>query len=153
MVLNLNSFCKRSYPAILLILLAGELVYANTFRVPFVLDDHLWITHNDFIKSLGTFCANYSRYSTRFIALLTLALNYHYGGLSVIGYHVVNLIIHLLTALFVYTLLRLTFHTPYFRIQRPIANSKLKTPLCFIPLFAALLFVVHPVQTEAVTYV
>lgn len=164
MVLNLNFFCRRSYPAILLILLAGITVYANTFHVPFLLDDHLWITHNEFIKRLDIFFSNSSKYNSRFVGLFTLALNFHFGGFNVTGYHVINLIIHLLTALMVYVLLRLTFRAPYFQMQveQPVqveneTGAAVKDlplqPSSFIPLFAALLFVVHPVQTQAVTYI
>ena len=164
MVFNVNGLCKRSIPGVSFIMAAGILVYANTFHVPFTFDDHLWITLNSDIKSLADFYTNVTAYNTnasRFIGYLTLALNYHFGGLDVTGYHVVNLAIHLLTSLLVYILLRLTLCTPYFQQDhhRPETETldpshpALFSPSCFIPLFAALLFVVHPVQTQAVTYV
>jgi tetratricopeptide (TPR) repeat protein len=162
--LNLNLLCKRSFPALFLVLLAGILVYVNTFHVPFVLDDNTSIVRNPVIKNLENFYANSSGYEflpNRYLAFLTFALNYHFGGLSVTGYHVVNLLIHLVTALLVFALLRLTFRTPYFlgeeRDSRPKAqgsrHSAFLAPSFFIPLFAVLLFVIHPVQTQAVTYI
>jgi tetratricopeptide (TPR) repeat protein len=172
-VIKFNFFFKQPFPLILLILLAGIIVYANTFGVPFVLDDHLVLTDNDIIKNLGYFLtssAGYESSPTRFIGYLTFALNYHFGGLDVTGYHVVNLFIHLMSALLVYALLRLTFQTPYFQVQTSsprisvhpqssaesyadTPNPSFLTPYGFIPLFGALFFVVHPVQTQAVTYV
>ncbi|MBE0598461.1 MAG: tetratricopeptide repeat protein [Desulfuromonadales bacterium] len=143
----LNYLFNRGLVAVLLILAAGIIVYSNTFNVPFILDDLHSITENSGIQNLNQFYA----IPTRTIAYLTLALNYHFGGLEVTGYHLVNLLIHLITALLVYALLRLTFQTPYFRNADPTQNSKLKTQN-FIPLFAALLFVTHPIQTQAVTY-
>jgi len=158
MFLSLNFLCRRPFQAILLILLAGVLVYSNTFRVPFLLDDNVWIHQNDIIKNLANFLTSsvaYEYIPGRFIGCLTLALNYHFGGLNVVSYHVVNLLIHLSTALLVYLLVLLTLGTPFFTRQRaPGRPVSLDTwSHCFIPLFAALLFVVHPVQTESVTYI
>jgi len=163
--LNLKFFNKYSFSAILLILLTGSIIYANTFHVPFALDDETSIVQNAVIKNLDNFYANSSGFEflpNRCVAYFTFALNYHLGGLDVAGYHVFNLVIHLLTALLVYALLRLTFHTPFFQGQSPRSRvPDQKTPYStlglqpetFIPLFAALLFVAHPVQTQAVTYI
>ena len=159
-----NSLCRRLLP-ILLILLAGSIVYANTFRVPFILDDQATIIRDTFVHDLDNFrpdAIDSKLEHPRWFSYLTFALNYHFGGLDVTGYHAVNLCIHLLAALLVYALLRLTFRTPYFqvevrgprsKVQGPDPHFSLLTPQCFIPLFAALLFVVHPVHTQAVTYV
>jgi tetratricopeptide (TPR) repeat protein len=161
----MNFLCRSRLPAILLVLLAGIIVYANTFQVPFVLDDETSIVNNAVIRSLENFYANSTGYEylpNRYVAFWTFALNYHFGGLNVSGFHAVNLLIHLVGGLLVYTLLRLTFRTPYFREQVPGPGSKVQglsphssllAPHSFIPLFAALLFVVHPVQTQAVTYI
>jgi Flp pilus assembly protein TadD len=148
--------------------LTGIIVYANTFQVPFLLDDERSITQNDVIKSLANFYANSSGYDfvpNRFVCYLTFALNYHFGGLNITGFHVTNLLIHLIASLLVYALLRLTFRTPYFLgetegsgsgspgLADPLPSAFSLQPSAFIPLFAALLFVVHPIQTQAVTYV
>ena len=159
MFLKNPAFLSRTLPAVLLILLAGCIVYSNSFQVPFVLDDKQSIVANADIRNLN----NLPLGSTRFVGYLTFALNYHFGGLDVTGYHVVNLLIHLACALLVYALLRLTFQTPYFSASfdvhqgaRPGDAASQSQPLrasSFIPLMAALLFVVHPVQTQAVTYI
>jgi hypothetical protein len=187
MILNANFFSKQSAPALLMILAAGFIVYANTFQAPFVLDDKRSIIQNDVIQNLDNYYANRTGFDfvpNRFVVYLTFALNYHFGGLDVTGYHVVNLLIHLLTALLVYALLRLTFRTPYFQdrtekqpIQVEEASGTVQSqrntvfpqsspqsqsdlpatfslqPSTLIPLFGALIFVVHPVQTQAVTYI
>jgi len=165
MFLNINALSRRPFVAILLILLAGTAVYANIFHVPFVLDDARSIIDNPVIKNLANFYANSSGYEylpNRVVAFLTFALNYHFGGLAVSGYHAVNLFIHLVTAILVYALLSLTLKTPFFSGRESVVWSqdsgvKPQTsnlePRTWIPLFAALLFVTHPVQTQAVTYV
>jgi hypothetical protein len=122
MTLKMNFLCNRWLPAILLILSAGIIVYANTFQVPFVFDDPVSIVQNDVIRSLDNFFANSSGYEflpNRYVAYLTFALNYQFGELDLFGYHAVNLTIHLACALLVYTLLRLTFRTPYFQVTGP----------------------------------
>ena len=153
---------------ILLIILCGTLAYSNTFSVPFLFDDFPNIVENPLIQNFRLlvnpvpYCSGISPQAgeyaacssimTRYIGYLTFALNYRMGGLSVTGYHVVNLMIHLASALLVYLLVALTFQTPYYARFRgkgpfnPGASS-------LIALFVSLLFVSHPIQTQAVTYI
>ncbi len=83
----------------------------------------------------------------RYVGYLTFALNYKLHGLDVTGYHIVNIAIHILNALLIYLLIILTFKTPF------LAMSKLKEQSKYIALLTSLIFVSHPVQTEAVTYI
>lgn len=135
------------YPLIILIL--GLLAYANTFGVPFTLDDLTSISENQVIKDIANYFPGGSGYDfvpRRWFGYLTFALNYHLGGLDVTGYHAVNLAIHLGTALLVYALVLLTFRTPHLISSRLLVHART------VALFSALLFVAHPVQTQAVTY-
>ena len=112
--------------------------------------------------------------SRRFIGYLSFALDYRLWGLDVTGYHAVNLAIHILNSILVYFLVLLTFRTPYFNGQRSAISDQqsgdsrftihdsrsvdhspftIYDSRSFIALFSALLFVAHPVQTQAVTYV
>ncbi len=155
----MNFFVKRTLPSIFLILLAGIIVYSNTLEAPFTFDDQHSIIQNKVVESPGNVLYGYKLglqfVLNRPISYLTFALNYQFGGLDVTGYHVVNLIIHLMSALLVYAVLRLTFYTPFCK-DRGLGTSKQHSYTSaeyFIPLFAALLFVVHPIQTQAVTYI
>jgi len=135
---------------LLLILALGVLAYSNSFGVPFVLDDLESITRNETIRDLGNFLpggSGYDFHPRRWVGYLSFALNHHFGELHVFGYHLVNLLIHLTAALLVYALTRLSFRTPV------LAASRLAPRADTLALLAALLFVVHPVQTQAVTYV
>jgi len=137
---------------IFLIAALGFLVYSNTFHSSFHWDDSPQIADNPVITSLENFTSNTRGYDfnpRRFMGYLTFALNYYVGGGSVIGYHVVNLGIHLINAFLVYFLVLLTFKTPAMR-QSASATGP---PPFLIALFSALLFVSHPLQTEAVTYI
>ena len=151
---------------ICLITILGILAYSNTFQVPFVFDDESSITQHHVIKNLHDYIFAGSEYRNnpnynprRFIGYLTVALNYHWGGINVTGYHIFNLAVHITTALLVYVLVRLTLRTPFFGERGPRIGDPEKLyhalPIVHrlpLPLLAALLFVSHPVQTQAVTY-
>ena len=141
----------RPLVQMLVIALVAFVAYSNSFRVPFVFDDKPSITENVVIQGLENFFTNWSGYDflpNRFIGYLTFAFNHEIGGLNVSGYHVVNLAIHIVNALLVYALVRLTMKTPFFG-SRPQVPS----PESLVPVLAALLFVSHPIQTQAVTYI
>jgi tetratricopeptide (TPR) repeat protein len=143
-----------------LIILVGSLVYAGTLDVPFQYDDTVYIVENPLIKNLEHFgdlssheidreqdvnnisFFRHLNFKLRYVGHLSFALNYMFGGLDVRGYHIVNLIIHLANALLVYVLVRLV-----------LADFMLAVPRGTVALFSALLFVSHPVQTQAVTYI
>lgn len=133
-----------------LIVLLGFLVYSKTFHAPFVFDDEPSILENPVIKKMGNFFLNATGYEynpRRFIGYLTIAMNYAFGVFDVTGYHIFNLVVHIANALLVYALIVLTFRTPYMR------NCSRSLSWRAIALFTAALFVVHPIQTEAVTFI
>lgn len=146
----LKSLVSKPAFHLLLIALVGLIAYSNSFHVPFILDDEGSIVKNNVIKNLHRFLYvdGYTYNPRRFLGYLTVALNYRFGGLDVTGYHAVNLAIHIGSASLTYLLARLTLATPFFRREGEPAQAS-----AFIPLFAALLFVAHPIQTQAVTYV
>ena len=86
-------------------------------------------------------------FPARAFGLLTFVLNYQFHGLDVTGYHVVNLIIHILTSCIVYWLVSLILSSPVMQTDRISKHKKI------IAGFSALLFIAHPVQTQAVTYI
>lgn len=151
----LTTLHQKSVVHILLILLLGLLVYSNTFYVPFQWDEEKSIIKNPFLKDFSHFFnlskaqghELYESLKTRYIGYLTFALNYKINGFNVLGYHIVNITIHLLNALLVYLLVILTFKTPFLKESGLSKHSK------YIGLFSSLLFVGHPIQTEAVTYI
>ena len=140
---------------ILLILVIGIIAYSNTFHVPFQWDDLTYIGENSMVRQPHYFFEPekakglqfYNHVVQRYITYLSFALNYAIHGFSVTGYHILNLIIHLLNALLVYFLVSLTFRTPV------IGKSTIKDKAELAALFAAAMFVSHPLQTMAVTYI
>jgi Flp pilus assembly protein TadD len=131
-----------------IVALTATAVYVNTVGNGPVLDDGWVIFDNSLIKSLSNIPrifhepynvalsgANGGLY--RPVTLLTYALNYAFGGSNVVGYHLVNVALHVLCSLAVLELARLF-------VGRSRAGAA-------APLVAALLFALHPVHVEAVT--
>jgi len=133
--------------SILLISCLGLIVYSNTFHNSFHYDDVRSITDNLSIRSFHNLLSIWEFYPCRFITFLSFTLNYHFNGLNVLGYHLFNLGVHLISAILVWWLTLLTFYTPAMKTEKINDNVNL------IALFAGLLFVSHPLQTEAVTYI
>ena len=120
----------------LLLACTGAAVYARTFGVPFVFDDAHAIVQNLRIREWSTDLLR----SDRPLVEVTLALNYALGGLHVFGYHAVNLFLHIACGLLVYDVVRRTFR----------ATATLRGREDDAACFAALVFLVHPLQTESV---
>ncbi len=135
------------FSALVVVLFAGLFSYSNSFGVPFVLDDVTSILTNPLVKQFDF------RLKTRIFGDLSFALNYQMGGLNPAGYHVVNLGLHLLNAGLVYLLVQMIFRTPLLRDLFTNQHKNYLNPSMFIGFGAALLFVTHPLQTQAVTYV
>lgn len=153
--ISFHNFITKTPFQISLIAIIGLIAYSNTFQVPFFFDDATNIFWNPIIKNLDNFFFSTEAYKynpRRFVGYLTFALNYHFGGSNVLGYHIVNLCIHIINAILVFLLVRLTFKTPYFTTAQHEKNDSPFT-INHIALFSGLLFVAHPLATQAVTYI
>ena len=86
---------------------------------------------------------------------LSFAINYAFGGLDVRGYHLVNLALHLLCGLLVFGIVRRTLELPSLK-DRFVFRLKPEATRAVTPLnlgfAAALLWTLHPLNTEAVNY-
>lgn len=123
------------------------IVYSPALKAPFYFDDYLYIAGNPKIRSLSNF---WPPYGSRYLAFLSFALNHRLGGLDPRGYHLANVVIHILNSILVFTLTASTFRTPAaLRGQRAWSAR----PLFAASLAVSAIFAVHPVQTQAVTYV
>jgi tetratricopeptide (TPR) repeat protein len=126
------------------IVLAGGLAYANSFSAPFVFDGASFVRDNPRVRQWwppSTPMGNTSRP----LSYLTFAMNYAAHGKTVWGYHLVNLLIHLAAALTLYGVLGRTLAGP--RLASRYASAAPQLALA-----AAMLWTVHPLQTQSVTY-
>ena len=130
----------------IIIALISFLIYSNTLNSPFVFDDVSQIVENTKAGDLGYYLSRIFSGSRSFVNA-TFAINYHFNELDVTGYHLVNIMIHAITGFMVYLLAVLTFKTPLLQ-GHPLQPYARMLPVC-----SALIFVAHPVQTQAVTYV
>jgi tetratricopeptide (TPR) repeat protein len=139
---------RETLLAVGLIVIAAVLAYANSLNAPFVFDDERAILANPTIRQLWPLTVPLSPPDdaggviARPLVNLSLALNYAVGKTSVRGYHVVNVALHALSALVLFGLLRRTS-------QRLVWMDS----ATWLALAAALLWTVHPLQTESVTCV
>jgi len=140
----LIGWLAQPWIVLLLLSLLAILIYSNTFSASFQFDDTPNIGDNPRIRNFSSLLLS----ETRYVGFLSFALNYHFGELNVFGYHLVNLAIHITNGFLVYTLILILFKTP--RIQSSSLNLDQSY---WIALSTALLFVAHPVQTQAVTYI
>lgn len=134
------------------LVLAVSIAYSNSFHGEFIFDDLMSIPDNTSIRQLWPlkgvlFSKDYGgrTVDARPIVNLSLAINYAVGGLDVRGYHVVNLLIHIAATLALYGVVRRTLLLP----RWPPRISTRATSLAFV---VALLWGLHPLQTESVTY-
>ncbi|MGB9081331.1 MAG: tetratricopeptide repeat protein [Desulfuromonadaceae bacterium] len=139
---------------VFLVVLLGLVCYYNSFSVPFMFDDISAIVKNPDITGGRNLWDILLHGGPRRIADFSFAVNYRFHALQVAGYHVINLAIHLSAAVVLYFLtaalldaLELTYPS-----RVPEANTFVTVRERFIPLATALVFVCHPLQTQAVTY-
>ena len=129
-----------------LIAAAAVVAYHNSLSGPFLFDDRLSIRDNPTIRQLWPLWGALAPPSGRGLTVegrpvlnLSFAVNYAIGGTQVWSYHALNLLIHVLAGLTLFGIVR-----------RTLAGRTRATDCAFM---VALLWTVHPVQTESVTYV
>jgi tetratricopeptide (TPR) repeat protein len=146
------------------ILLAAVLAaYSNSLRGPFVFDDPASIADNPTIQSLWTSFAppgEGAAVQNRPIVNFTLAVNYSLSRLDVPGYHAFNLAVHCVATLALFGIVRRTliaWAARHASVNGSMAHddfaadiARHATPLATA---VALVWTIHPLQTEAVTYI
>jgi protein O-mannosyl-transferase len=135
--------------ALALVVLGAVLSYLSSFSGVFVYDDAFAIVQNPTIRRVGsslTVLPGGLPVSGRPLVNFSLALNYAWSGEAPWSYHAVNLAIHVLAALTLGGIVRRTLALPRY-VARFGAGAG------FVGAAAALLWAVHPLQTESVTYV
>jgi len=132
------------------IIAAGAAVYSNSLKGPEILDDAASISRNRHIRHLWPIweamkAPPQETTAGRPIVCLSLAINYAISGLDVWSYHVVNISVHILAALTLFGVIRRTLLTERLR-DRFDRSAHVLAAIC------ATVWVVHPLQTGAVTY-
>jgi len=126
------NFSREVMLAALVITASVVLLYGHILHVPFYLDDHGFIAENYLLRDLPE--AFKHVFAQRGLTQLSFALNYRLTGLSLPPLHLTNIVLHTLCGMLVWLLLR------------QMVQGR------WLALLGALLFVIHPLQTQAVTY-
>jgi len=174
---NRQSFKQgNAWPILVVILLFSALVfliYSHTLRYPFAFDDFIGIKNEPAIRltklTPGSIlqAARQSHYSSRPVGCVSFAINYYFNEYNVVGYRFVNITIHILAGIFLYLVIKTTLHllipqssdssiplcsqvtqAPMFSRRKPQSLN-----LQHIAFFCALIWLVHPIQTQSVTYI
>jgi tetratricopeptide (TPR) repeat protein len=148
--------CSRVLFAGSCLLVAVVSIYWNSLEGSWHYDDAANITNNPAIQikqlswgglSRAIFEGHVpARASFRPVAYLSFALNFYYGGLNVFGYHLINLMVHFLSSLFLFLVAYRILNLPRFREKYAVQSYP-------AALLGAFFWAIHPIQTQAVTYV
>jgi len=137
---------KTIFLSILLIVTLGFVVYGNSLNGKFIWDDGALIENNQYIKNwsylpqtftqdIGAGFRDKEWNSYRPFQMVTYMMDYSVWKLNPIGYHLTNVLLHIFAALSLYWLINITFKENW------------------LALLTGMFFVVHPIHTEAVTYI
>jgi tetratricopeptide (TPR) repeat protein len=135
-------------------------VYSNTFQANWQFDDKPNILNNNYLhlKNLKpeslvqtfftnpTDPGNFAQKLYRPVSFLTFSINWYFGKDNVLGYHIVNFLIHFLTATFLFIAILYLLDTPNLK-------EKFSRKRYFVAFLSATLWAIHPIQTQAVTYI
>lgn len=148
-----KAWFSSPWPALLFIVVVGLLAFSNNYGGEFIFDDFDTVVENPSIQTFSPFWTPLwsgadtpnTPLSGRPLVALTFALNFAAGGLDVRGYHLVNNLIHILAAV---ALFGLIWHT----LLLPKFSTRFGHDAAAYALAVALLWMLHPLQTEAVNY-
>lgn len=130
----------------LAILFAAVLIsYLHSYSAPFYLDDYHSIVLN---ATLQNGLSNYINSKPSFDRLFTdslFAINYSISGTATWSYHAINILIHFFNGILVYAITAKL-------INAELEKSGLPLPE-WLPITAALLFCLNPLQSQAITYI
>lgn len=115
---------------------AALIVYAGSFHGSFHYDDSLTILENPHVSDWHTFIGHLD-HMVRPVLYATFFVDRSLYGLNPVGYHILNLLLHLAAGLLIY------------RILRNAVNDDRSS----VPFWTALVFLIHPIMTETVTYI
>ncbi|MBN3038162.1 MAG: tetratricopeptide repeat protein [Candidatus Omnitrophica bacterium] len=131
--------------AVIGIIALGFLIYGNTLNGIFIWDDEALVQNNEYIRNFSHLSKMFSRNiaagsrvetaAYRPLQILSYAFDYNLWHLDPKGYHLTNIILHILVGLSLFWLLNMIFDD------------------LFISFLASILFIVHPLHTAAVAYI
>jgi tetratricopeptide (TPR) repeat protein len=148
----------------LILIIIGIVIYGFTLHYPFVFDDRFLVIGNPLLSDYKSFIALHdidsfittyikwlahpdlaTSFVLRPVAYLTFYFNVMLSGNNPESFRIVNIAIHILNSIMLYSFLNI--------IIRRRSDGIGQYGTVTIPFFAALIFLVHPLQTQSVTYI
>lgn len=140
-----------------LLAIVAWFVYGRAIHAPFIFDDRISVVQNGSIVKLYPLLGEAGRggpltplkdtvTAGRPVVNLSLAINYYFGRLDPTGYHVVNMAIHVLSAFLLWAIVSRALRLPCF-------DGRFEKSAGLLACLVALVWELHPLQTEAVEYV
>ncbi len=136
---------QTTFTAIILIIILGFAVYGNSLNGKFIWDDEYLVRDNVYIKNWSHIPKIFTKdiaagagrkYNFyRPLQMLTYTIDYSLWKLDVKGYHLTNILLHILVALGIYWLINILY------------DDRL------LSLLTGIFFLVHPIHTEAIAYI
>lgn len=125
---------KNKRALVALFCVAGFLLYLSGLKAPWYFDDFSNIVNNPLVTDPARAFA--AILQPRGVAFFSFAINHALTGMDPVWFRLTNIAFHIGAALLVWRIL-----------------SRIYDEASYIPLVGGLLFLVHPLQTQAVTYI
>ena len=127
------------------------MIYSSSLEGPFLLDDGRNIEKNSNIRLTRLTWHNLNQIAhsgllpNRPLAYISFALNYYFHRYNVVGYRLVNILIHVVTGILLYLVVKRT-------VVLPVVTSRYGHSM-WIPYVAAIVWLIHPLHSQSVTYI
>jgi protein O-mannosyl-transferase len=163
---------NKGVAVFIVFLIIGLAVYANSFGNQFFWDDNdeivnnVYVQHFDVGKMFSENMVAGAGMTTNYyrpVLLLTYAIDYKIWGLNSFGFNLVDVLLHILNAWLIFVLLYFLLSLrgvpprddeaiPAVQEKRDCFASLAMTRVFWLAFLPALIFLVHPLNTEAVDY-
>lgn len=144
-MIDTNEYRQRTWLLVILMIVAAVVAYIPSFWGEFIFDDVYYIKENDALHSMSKVWSIMLQ-SNRPVVIASIGLNYAIGELNHTGYHAFNLLVHLSAGLMLFAIVAQTLRLPRFA-------DKYSRSAEWFAFAIALIWLVHPLQTQSVTYI
>jgi tetratricopeptide (TPR) repeat protein len=147
-------FWNFDYLCMFIVIISVIAVYINSLKSPFIFDDIANIQDNIYIRLQNLSFASIknmlnSLNNQRPIAIFTFGINYYLGGYEVTGYHIFNILVHILNGLLLYQIIKLILSLCINKEFLYMSEKNIK----ITALLSCLFWIVNPIQIFSVTYI
>ncbi len=153
---------KKQLLLLLPLLFVTIFIYSASFKNQFIWDDFYLIVNDATIRSFMNLPFIFKTNLFQIIGgsnfyrplqTISFAFDYFLWGLDPLGYHLTNLMLHLANIVLIYFFVSRIFTQPFQQQERMGRQERAGLKNYDIAFLTSLIFAVHPINTEAVTYI